>query len=294
MHIMRMLVLALLAGAVSEAGAKPPVAEPLEVFASGIAGPEGLAFTRRDGLVVGTTTGDLLRLDADGNATVLASVGDALAGITVLRDGRILAAALGADRVWSISPGGATSVLASGIGGPNFIVQTRRRERVLVSASLTGNIVDITSGTPVVVASGLSFPNGLAIGRESGGRFLYIAETLSSRVSRLPLDRDDMVGAGPAEVVATGLPFADGIAFDRAHNLLVVGGGMLQVVRSDTGGVETLSSDALLDWPSNLAFGRGRGFRGRDVYLVNFGPGLGDGTTVVRFRYNHGGVSLIR
>jgi sugar lactone lactonase YvrE len=253
MHIMRMLVLALLAGAVSEAGAKPPMAEPLEVFASSIAGPEGLAFTRRDGLVVGTTTGDLLRLDADGTATVLASVGDALAGITVLRDGRILAAALGADRVWSISPDGSTSVLASGIGGPNFIVQTRRRERVLVSTSLTGNIVDITSGTPVVVASGLSFPNGLAI-----------------------------------------LPFADGIAFDRARNLLVVGGGMLQVIRSDTGAVETLSSDPLLDWPSNLAFGRGRGFRGRDVYLVNFGPGLGDGTTVVRFRYNHGGVSLIR
>jgi sugar lactone lactonase YvrE len=294
MQITAMLVLALLLGPASDVVAKPPVAGPLEIFANGIAGPEGLAFTRRDGLVVGTTTGDLITIDADGNQSVLASVGDSLAGITVLRDGRILAAALNDGRVWAVDPGGATSVFASGIGGPNSIVQTRRKQRILVSASITGDILDITDGTPVVVASGLSFPNGLAIGRANGGRFLYIAETLGSRVSRLPLDRNDVLGPGPAEVVATGLPFADGLAFDRGRNLLVVGGGVFRVIRADTGAVETLTNDLLLDFPTNIAFGRSRGFKRRDVYVVNFGFGLGDGTTVVRFRYNQGGVGLIR
>ena len=59
-----------------------------------------------------------------------------------------------------------------------------------------------------------------------------------------------------------------------------------------TGEVETLFADPPLDWPSNLAFGQGRGFRSRDVYLANFGPTFGDGTEVVKFRYNHRGAPL--
>ena len=92
---------------------------------------------------------------------------------------------------------------------------------------------------------------------------------------------------------ANGLPLADGLAFDKGRNLLVVGAGTFKVVVARTGAVVDLSTDPLLNWPSNLAFG-GRQFRRRDVYLVNFGPALGDGTTVVRVRYNHGGGRLIR
>ncbi len=144
-----------------------------------------------------------------------------LAGLSVLRDGRILAASFGAGRVWAIEPDGTSHVLASGIGGAN---------------SLTGQILDITHGTPVEFASGSRFPNSLALGRSGGQRFLTVAETLANRVSRLPL--------------------ADG--------------------------------------PSNLAFGRGQGFKRRDVYLANLEPLLGDGTTLVRFSTNHSGARLRR
>ena len=198
---------------------EPAVEEPVGLFATGFAGPEGLAFTDDGGLIVGTTTGDLYRVTRIGTSSLLASVGDALAGITVLRDGRILAASVSADRVWSITPDGTATVFASGIGGPNFIVQTRRTGRILASASFAGTIVDITDGTPTVAASGLVFPNGLAISRARGSRFLYVAETFMSRVSRLPLDRDDNLGA--PEVYANGLPLADGLAFDKGRNLLV-------------------------------------------------------------------------
>jgi sugar lactone lactonase YvrE len=235
----------LLGTALPRASAHDPVVGPMELFASGVAGPEGLAFVRGRALVVGTTTGDVLRFERDGSSTVLASVGEALAGITELRDRRVLAAALAPGRVWSIAPDGTATVFASGIAAPNFIVQTRRTRRILVSASGGGAIMDITDGTPVVAASGLVFPNGLAIGRDMGQRYLYVAETLPGRIARFPLDRTDALG--PKETYAT----------------------------------------------ANLAFGRG-GFRRLDAYLVNFGPGLGDGTTIVRFRYNHGGVPLIR
>ena len=271
--------------------AHPPEAGPLALFADGIAGPEGLAFTRHGELAVGTGTGDILLFDREGGATLMANVGDPLVGISVLRDGRILAASFGAGRVWAIEPDGTSHVLASGIGGANFIAETRNG-RVLVSASLTGQILDITHGTPVEFASGFMFPNGLALGRSGGRRFLYVAETLANRVSRLPLAGDDTPGS--AELYATGLPLADGLAFDVAGNLWVVGGGTLKVIVAKTGELRDLSSAPLLNWPSNLAFGRGHGFKRRDVYLANFGPLLGDGTTLVRFSTNHSGARLRR
>jgi sugar lactone lactonase YvrE len=274
------------------ASAHPPLAEPPELFASGVAGPEGLAFSKQ-GLVVGTTTGDVLLFDRDGASTVLANVGEPLAGITVLKDGRILAAAFAAGRVWSIDAGGSASVFASGIPGANYIVETRRKKRIFATASSDGTIVDITSGTPTVVASGFNFPNGLVIGKRKGTRYLYVAETFANQVSRIPLDRDDNV-VGPAEVYATGLLLIDGIAFDRKRNLLGVGLDTLYVVEDGTSVAQTLSTDPLLNWPASIAFGRGRGFKRRDLYLVNFGPGLGDGMTVIRLRYNHAGAPLSR
>jgi len=276
----------------SPAEAKPPAAGPLEEFATGIAGPEGLAFTSDGGLIVGTTTGDVLRFEPGGGSSVVANVGEALAGITVLRDGRILAASLGPGRVWSIDEAGNTAEFATGIGGPNFIVETRRGGRVFATAALIGEIVDVTSGTPVTVASGLSFPNGLAIGKHRGQRYLYVAESIAQQVQRYPLDDNDQLG--PVEFIAAGLPIADGLAIDRGGNVIVVGGGQMNVIVRKTGLVEPLSTDPLLNWPSNVAFGRGRGFRRREAYLANFGPALGDGINIVRFRHSHSGTRTSR
>jgi sugar lactone lactonase YvrE len=282
-------LLAALLLAARAAWALPPVAGPAELFVGGIAGPEGLAFGRDGSLFVGTTPGDVLRIRADGSSTLLASVGEQLAGITVLQDGRVLGAAFATGNIWAIDPNtGAATVLASGVMGPNFIVQTRHGQ-ILVSASNAGTIVDVTSGTPIDRATGLTFPDGLAIGRD---RALYVAETFVNRVSRLSLASDGTLG--PPAVYATNTTLADGIEFDRAGNLLVLGLDTLQVVRAHTTTGVTLSTDVLLNWPSNLAFGRGHGFRPHDIYMVNYGLPLGSGTEVIRLRYNRGGLSLIR
>jgi sugar lactone lactonase YvrE len=272
----------------AKVAAHPPMVEPAEVFAGGISGPEGLAFTRDGGLIVGSTTGELRRYTAGGSFTVLANIGVRMAGITVLRDRRILVASFNTNEIWSIDPSGAASVFAAGVQGPNFIAQSKRGP-IWVSSSLGGTIVDVAGGTPVVAASGFLFPNGLAIGRDN---YLYVAETLMNRVVRLPIANDGSLG--PIEVYATGLPLADGIAFDRRRNLLVVGAGVLKVIEATTRDVIDVPTDPLSNWPSNLAFGRGKGFKRRDVYMANFGPGLGDGTNVIRFRYNHRGTKLVK
>ena len=266
-----------------------PKTQPAKVFAAGLAGPEGLAFTNDGLLVVGSTTGEIRRFRPNGTSTLLANVGEPVAGITVLKSRNVLACSFGSGRVWQIQLNGLASVFATGIGGPNFVVQTRH-ERIYASASTAGQIVEITNGTPVVRASGLSFPNGMAIGKD---RYLYVAETGAGRVSRFPIDSRDGT-LGPPEVYATGLPFADGLAFDRKMNLLVLGSNQLRVITRDNQTPFTMTADPLFNGPSNLAFGRGRGFDRYEIYLTNFGTQFGNGTNVIKVRFNHLGTSLIR
>lgn len=288
MAILRAIILLVLTVA-SAASAPVPTAGPATVFAGGVTGPEGLAFLKDGTLAVGSTTGRITRLGADGTKRTLAEVGDNLAGLTTLRDGRLLAAAFGAGRIWSVRPDiGFTTIYAGGISGPNFIVETKTRH-VLVSASLAGTVVDVTDGVPVDVATGLSFPNGLALG---GDGYLYVAEFGLGRISRLPLSSDGTLG--PAELYAAGTPLVDGIAFDRRGNLLVLGQDTLRVVDRATRAVSVLRTDPLFEWPSNLAFGHGRLFGRKNLYLANFGPALGDGTTVLRVPYSIRGARLSR
>jgi sugar lactone lactonase YvrE len=289
---MRILMSVIVAGVVATivpAAAQIPATKPAEVFASGLSGPEGLAFAHDGSLLVGSTTGAIRRYRTNGTSTLFANVGERLAGLTLLRNRHILAAAFNTGNVWEIGPnGGSGRIFASGIGGPNFIVQTRR-EHIYVSSSTTGTILEITNGAPVVRASGLSFPNGMAIGRDS---YLYVAETTAHRVSRMRMNRDGTLGI--PEIYASGLPIVDGIALDRKMNLLAVGFGQLRVVEPRNLTPLTMPADPLFNWPSNLAFGNGRGFSRRDVFLANFGPQFGNGTNVIKLRYNHFGTRLIR
>ncbi len=269
------------------ASAHPPAVSGVDVLIDGLPGPEGLAFEKRGTLIVGSGVGEVRRITGDGTVTVLANVGEPLAGVTILRDRTILVASFTGNRVWSIHPvTGAASVFATGIPGANFIVQSRRGP-IYVSASNSGEIVDIAGGTPITRASGLAFPNGMAIYH----RYLYVAELTAASISRMRINGDGTLG--PVEVFATGLPAPDGIAFDRLGNLLVVGADALWLV-DRKGTVSTLSTDPLLNWPSNIAFGRRRGFSHQDLFLANFGLPLGSGTEILRVRYNHRGARLIR
>ena len=266
--------------------AHPPVVQPATPFASGLAGPEGLAFGKDGSLYVGTTNGDVRRVAADGSHTLVGSTGDSLAGITVMKDGKILACSVGNNRVWSIDPAtGAASVYAN-VNSPNFVVQTRYGH-VLASSTFTGSIVDITNGANVVLASGFPFPNGLAVRK----RYLYVADTAMASVQRLPFVTPGVLG--PAEPYASGMSLADGIAFDRPGNLFVVGGDKLYVVDATTQAVTTFS-DALYDFPSNLAFGNSTPYGRKTMFFANYGAPLGSGTTIVRVETNHTGAKLIR
>jgi glucose/arabinose dehydrogenase len=95
-------------------GRPPPATGPASVLASGLSGPGGLAFLNDGPLAVESTTGRITRLAADGSATVLAETGESLAGLTTLRDGRLLAAWFGPGLFlanFGPAPGDGTTVL---------------------------------------------------------------------------------------------------------------------------------------------------------------------------------------
>ena len=267
--------------------AVPPLIQPPLPFASGIGGPEGLAFGADGSLYVGTEAGDIRRVAPDGTHTLVASLGDRLAGITVAKDGHVLACAFGANRIWSVDPATGMGTVYANVQSPNFVVQTRRGQ-VIASSTFTGSLVDVTGGAHVVLASGFPFPNGMAL----RGHDLYLADTALGQVERIPFTSPGTLGA-PVPY-ASGLTFADGIAFDRSGNLFVVGFDTLWVVDAKTQTTQVLSNDPLLDWPSNIAFGRKSLFGRQAMYLANYGPGLGDGTTIVEVPTNHRGAKLIR
>jgi sugar lactone lactonase YvrE len=146
----------------------------------------------------------------------------------------------------------------------------------------------VTNGANVVLAFGFAFPNGLAIRK----KYLYMADTSRGTVQRLPFTTAGSLG--PAEPYASGLTFADGIAFDRPGNLFVVGFDTLFIVDALTQAVTTVPDDPLFDWPSNIAFGRSTPYGKMTMFLANHGPVLGDGTTVVMVPTNHTGARLIR
>jgi sugar lactone lactonase YvrE len=284
-----LLVLLLASTSISARAAQAPAVGPGTVFADSVAGPEGLAFLKDRSLAVGTATGQVLRFVSNGSRTVLADVGESLAGLTVLRDGRLLAGSFPGSRVWVVEPStGFASVFASGIQGPNAIVQTRTG-RIYVSASQSGTIEEITTGVPVTRASGLNYPNGLAIG---GDRDLYVVETGSGNVVHMTIGADGSLGT--PVIFGTGVTLGDGLAFDRRGNLLATGADTLWLVPRGGGAAVVLSSDPSINWTANIAFGRGRGFSRRDLYLANFGLPLGSGTTIVRMRYSQRGAPLIR
>jgi hypothetical protein len=68
----------LLLSATSAAALRVPAVSPASVFATGLAGPEGLAFLNDGSLAVGSTTGRITRFEADGTASVLAEFGESL------------------------------------------------------------------------------------------------------------------------------------------------------------------------------------------------------------------------
>jgi sugar lactone lactonase YvrE len=157
-------------------------------------------------------------------------------GVAFARNGDILIANFGTDRLEVMTRAGETRVLLEHIDGKplgkvNFVLRDRR-DRLWItistctnpwSAAITprladGYIVLMDERGPRIVAEGFQFTNEIRLDAEE--RWLYVAETCAKRVTRLRVQPDgaltDREIYGPKNL---GRGLIDGIAFDAVGNL---------------------------------------------------------------------------
>lgn len=258
--------------------------ERAEVFFDGIfsepriSHPEGVAVGPDGWIWCGNQDGDILRVAPDASrAERVASTGGFALGLAFDVRGNCYVCDLKHAAVFRIDVGGdrARRLTREGIRIPNYPVVDQRRDRLLVSDSHAPGrpgpgvwAYDLASGEGGLwYERPLDFANGMAL--HAGEQTLYVCETFSRRIVRIPI-RDDG-GAGEAEVFAADLPgLPDGLAFDREGNLVVGCYEPSRLLRIDPGGerVEVLIEDPtahVFCHPTNIAFDGDR------LYSANLG-----------------------
>lgn len=215
--------------------------------------PECILATRDGTLWSADARGGVMRIAPDGAQTLIAlkpdphfdPVGDAAGsllagtlpnGLAFARNGDILIANFGTDRLEVMTRTGETRVLADSIDGKpigkvNFVLRDSR-DRLWVTVSTRGNpwsdavnatladgyIFLLDERGPRIVADGFRFTNEIRL--DAGEEWLYVAETTGKCVTRLRVQPDgsltDRELYGPSSL---GDGVVDGIAFDAFGNL---------------------------------------------------------------------------
>lgn len=223
--------------------------------------------------VLATARGDLYCADWRGGVTHLLSDGSQLLykgkfadgtelrpnGIALLPDGSFLLAQLGAEdggvyrltREGNVEPW-LLSIAGHALPPTNFVVQDAEgRTWVTVSTRLSpralgyrrsccdGFIVRVQpNGDAAIAADGLGYANEVAL--HPSGRWLYVNETFSRRLSRFPLHADGSLGTR-AQVAEFGPgTFPDGLAFDEEGNAWVVSIVSNRLIRISPDGRQTV------------------------------------------------------
>lgn len=246
-------------------------------------GPEGLTFDSDGNLFAGSQTGRITLITPRGEIFVFVETNRQLAGLAAGPEDEIYAAAFLTGEVLAVSREGTVRVVTGGLDSPNGIVFDKNKTPLVSAFGLQGGaqIARIErDGRWRTLSQDVVSPNGMAFGRD--GR-LYVAETFNNRVVAMTID--EAGDLGEPEIYASGLPLADGIAFDQENNLFVAGSGKIFVVVNDPEkSLREFTNDFTggdVNGPASLAFGAGRNRDPGLLYFTNFGfPSLGTGTTV--------------
>jgi gluconolactonase len=272
------------------------------VFVDGILGdvrlkhPEGVAVASDGAIWCGGDGGEIYRIAPDGSSfEVVACSGGFTLGLAFDGKGQLYTCDLGLKAVMRLEPTSRQlETFSNGGGGatmrvPNFPVVDQARNCLYVSDSYEAGTpgpgvwrCDLETGDAVLwYDRPLNFANGMALSPDR--KFLYVVETFSRQVSRIPILDDG--SAGEADVFVDGIErLPDGLAFDGQGNLYISCYEPSRIYRvspsgppghrpppegvSPDGKLELLFDDPeahMLCHPTNCAF------RGNDLYTSNLG-----------------------
>jgi gluconolactonase len=265
---------------------------PVSVFATGFKFPEGPAVDRNGHLfVVDVATGDISRISPDGRVEVFLNTGGAPNGAKFHANGDLYVA----DRklgIIAISPRGEVRVIADRYQeekfyGPNDLVFDSQGNLYFTDPEGSsaedplGRLYRISSrGELACLASGLAFPNGLALSGDE--RYLFVAITRKNRILRYVLDPPPFRSYIFSQLSGGWGP--DGVAFDRAGNLYVAhyGGGDVLLLSPKGELLERIPVGGR--HPTNVAFG---GPDRRILFVTEAGTG-----SIYRFKTDYAGLPL--
>jgi sugar lactone lactonase YvrE len=174
---------------------------------------------------------------------------------------------------------------------PNDPVVDIPNDRLLVTESFTGSVyaVPLDGGDPTVwfddplldPASENGFgANGITL----RGRDLYIANSSTGSIVRVPIGSQGAAGPPEVYIEAEQLVGADGIRFrGRALYAAINAQNAIRRIGPD-GEIETVVEGGVLDFPSDVAFGGGRS-GADDLFIANFAaasPDTGGGPRILR------------
>ena len=228
-------------------------------------------------LWISDNRGGVTQRTPDGAQTIIGGIGGDPNGLAMDRQGNLYIANIGDGRLYRLQPDGSHLVLLERFGGKplgavNFVyldhldrlwltisTVTEPRSEAVKQPRPDGYILRRDGGTWRRVAEGFHFTNEVRLDR--AGRHLYVAETATGTVTRLPVLADGSLGKreafGPSPLFPGAL--IDGITFDAAGNLWVteISRNALVVIQPDGTAVTVFEDPAgsVLQVPTSLTFG---------------------------------------
>lgn len=154
----------------------------------------GVAAGQDGSFIVTNSAGECARYNPGGEAEVLLDGLDCAMGVTVAKNGDVLACDSGGGRILAVAPNGDVRTLLGGLDRPTGIAEAPDGG-LYVSEAGAGALRHVTHGGSTVILSGLQEPHGVTV---SGGAVFVVDRGTGS------LHRVASEGAG--EVIAKSLP----------------------------------------------------------------------------------------
>lgn len=201
--------------------------------------PESIIATRDGTLYVSDGRGGITRINPDGSQQFLGGLGGEPNGIALMDDGSILVANIGTGTIQKLFPDGhaeefLTEVDGVKVSSANYVfIDSKNRLWLAFSTREShwwpaaasprpdGYVVLVDEKGPRIVADGIYFTNEVRL--DAKEEYLYVAETMKSRIVRYPVRPDGSLGQqevfGPDGLGVAA--FVDGFAFDAEGNVWV-------------------------------------------------------------------------
>lgn len=236
----------------------------------GLDHPEAVAAGPAGELYCGGEAGQVYRISEPPKFEQIAQLSGFVAGVTVEASGALLVCDVESGSLVRVASDGATEPVVTDLVFPNFAAFDPTGNLFLTDSGdydrANGRLLlRRPDGDLAVVASGLHYPNGLAV--DPAGASLYLAQSTASNILRYPIADGEL---GVAEIFAT-IPrtVPDGLALAESGHLFV---GCYSpdaiYVLSPLGEVQPFLIDPwadLLNRPTNLVLGDGV------LYYANLG-----------------------